>query len=57
MEEGGHKQGTQQSLETRKDKETGIPPGSTEVTQAYQYLDFSPMRPISDFWPLELLRK
>lgn len=45
-EEGGHNQGTQQC---RKDKETGIPLGSTEVTQPYQYLDFSPMRPISDF--------
>lgn len=41
-------------LDAEKDKKTGFPPEPPEGAQIYRLLDFTPVRPISDFSSLEL---
>lgn len=43
-----------QPLEAEKGKETDSPLEPPEKRKACQHFDFSPVRPMSDFWPKEL---
>lgn len=49
IQEGATSQGLQQPLEAMKGKEMNCPLQLPEAKQAYQHLDFSPMKLISDF--------
>lgn len=53
-EEEAMSQGRQASLEDGKCKETAPTPEPPEAMQSCQYLDFSPVTPILDFWLSEL---